>query len=415
MSPPEASAAAVAAPWLDGLDRRDGCGELVTAEPPCSVERIATQGEFTALRAEWDELLAASAADHLFLTWEWLHTWWHHLGRGRRLAILAVRRGGRLVALAPLATSAARPWCWLPASPLRFLGAGTVGSDYLDLIVRRGEEAGATEALAMYLGRQRPVLDLPQLPSDLPAAAALAAGLAERGWEPLERGAQVCPYIELEGLSWEDYVAGLGSSHRQNLRRRLRKLEQGFEVRFERARTAEEAERALDVLVALHRRRWSGRGGSDAFTGPEVIAFHREVVRLALDRDWLRLYVLRLDGRPVAALYGFLYRGRFLFYQAGFDPAFGDHSVGLVTMGLTIREAIAEGAREYDLLHGDESYKFLWAERTRSLVRLELYPPSAEARLRRRGRALARETRSRVRAWLSDRAPAAGKGGGARA
>lgn len=424
MSPPEAGAAAVAAPWLEGgpepgLEERldpglERVGELDTAEPPCSVERIATPRELSALRPEWDALLAASPSDHLFLTWEWLHTWWRHLSRGRRLAVLAVRRGGDLVALAPLATASPHPWCLLPASPLRLMGAGTVGSDYLDLIVRRGEEAGATEALLAYLGRARPVLDLPQLPAGRPAAAALAAGLEARGWELLERDTQVCPYIDLEGLTWKSYVAGLGTSHRQNLRRRLRKLEQGFTVRFDRARTAAEAERALDVLLVLHRRRWSGRGGSDAFTGPDVVAFHRELTRLALERGWLRFYVLSLDGWPAAALYGFLYRGRFLFYQAGFDPAFADYSVGLVTMGLTIREAIREGAREYDLLHGDEQYKFLWADRTRSLVRLELYPPSAYARLRRRGRTLVRRARTRVRGWLAGPAPAAGEGGGRR-
>jgi hypothetical protein len=39
-------------------------------------------------------------------------------------------------------------------------------------------------------------------------------------------------------------------------------------------------------------------------------------------------------------------------------------------MGLASRAAIADGAAEIDLLHGGESYKFLWADRTRELVRL---------------------------------------------
>jgi hypothetical protein len=29
---------------------------------------------------------------------------------------------------------------------------------------------------------------------------------------------------------------------------------------------------------------------------------------------------MRLDGRPVGAIYGFRYRGTFGFYQTGFDP-----------------------------------------------------------------------------------------------
>jgi CelD/BcsL family acetyltransferase involved in cellulose biosynthesis len=47
----------------------------------------------------------------------------------------------------------------------------------------------------------------------------------------------------------------------------------------------------------------------------------------------------------------------------------------LVIVALTIKSAIAEGADEYDFLHGDESYKFLWTQSTRDLYRLELFPP----------------------------------------
>ena len=46
----------------------------------------------------------------------------------------------------------------------------------------------------------------------------------------------------------------------------------------------------------------------------------------------------------------------------------------------TIRRAIEEGAREYDLLHGVERYKSLWANAQRPLVRLTMYPDDAQSR-----------------------------------
>lgn len=368
-----------------------------------AVERISDREAFEALRPEWDELLEASPSSCLFLTWEWLFTWWKHAGGDRRLALLAVRRGGELVALAPFARGTSRPgWPFgrflLPTS-LQLLGTGQVGSDYLDLLVRAGRERPAAEALAEHLAREGSVVELSQLPGERSLAQTLAERLAERGWQAAERRTHVCPVIDLAGLSWEEYVSSLGKSHRQNLRRRLRKLEETFEVRFERAGSELEVDEAFDVLLDLHGKRWRDRGGSDALSDPALVAFHRELTRLALRRGWLRLYVLRLDGRPAAALYGFLYRGRFLYYQSGFDGEFGDYSVGLVIMGLAIREAISEGAREYDLLHGDESYKFLWASRTRELARLELYPPTLEGHLRRHLRGALRGAKARLRAW----------------
>ena len=111
--------------------------------------------------------------------------------------------------------------------------------------------------------------------------------------------------------------------------------------------------------------------------------------------------MLRLDDRPVAAVYGFLYRRTFYFYQSGFDPAFARDSVGLVMLGVAIRAAIEEGVDELDLLHGTERYKEHWASATRNLVRFELYCPGARGFLEREATALTREVR-RVTRLMQD-------------
>jgi CelD/BcsL family acetyltransferase involved in cellulose biosynthesis len=99
-------------------------------------------------------------------------------------------------------------------------------------------------------------------------------------------------------------------------------------------------------------------------------------------------------------LYGFLYNGVFYFYQAGFDPRFSEYGVGLVLMGLAIQRAIEEGAREYDLLHGAERYKFLWAREARELSRLELYPAGLRGSLWKTAWEWNREVRAMARKML---------------
>jgi hypothetical protein len=76
-----------------------------------------------------------------------------------------------------------------------------------------------------------------------------------------------------------------------------------------------------------------------------LTAFHREFSQIALKRGWLRLYLLRLDGKPASFLYGFHYGRKFYFYQSSFDAAYAKHSPGLIMMGLAIRSAIEEGRR----------------------------------------------------------------------
>jgi len=339
------------------------------------LQRITDPSDFADLREEWDELLTASPADSLFLTWEWLSTWWKHLGGRRRLHLLLVREGRELAAIAPLAQRppVVRRLLLFPA--LEFLGTGTVGSDYLDVIVRRGKEREVSHALARAWASTPLVLELAQIHRESSFAAALARRLGQRGWSIRDTPINVCPAIHLAGHSWESYLASLGAAHRYNFQRRLRNLEKRFDVRLDLVQTEAERREALEALVALHTRRWQERGGSEAFGSPRLLAFYDEASRLALQRDWLRLFILRLDGKPAAVLHGYRYGPKFYFYQSGFDPAFAKHSVGLVIMGLTIRHALEEGATEYDLLHGAEPYKFHWADRVHELGRLELFAP----------------------------------------
>ncbi|MBI4609206.1 MAG: GNAT family N-acetyltransferase [Candidatus Rokubacteria bacterium] len=339
------------------------------------VERIEDPAGFEKLRDEWDELLEESASNCLFLTWEWLHTWWRHLGEGRQLSLIAVRCEGRLIAVAPLTVRPRRVTGLVPFRVLEFLGTGSVGSDYLDLIIRRGREREAIRALVEHLADGKLMLELAQVNRHSCLAAGLATQLMLRGWRRSRATTDICPFIRLSGHSWQSYLATLGAEHRYNFGRRLRNLTKRFDVRFERVAWEEQRRTTLSALFALHDVRWRERGGSTAFCTPGLRSFHEEVSRLALQRGWLRLFVLRVDGKPAAALYGFAYGRTFYFYQAGFDPCYTKQSVGLVTLGLAIQNAIEEGVDEFDLLHGDEQYKLHWAREARELERVELYPP----------------------------------------
>jgi CelD/BcsL family acetyltransferase involved in cellulose biosynthesis len=342
---------------------------------------VEDPARFAAIREEWTELLQNSDADNLFLTWEWLHTWWRHLGAGRKLSIVMLRSGRKLLALAPLIERPRQIWSLQLWPSLEFLGGGDVGSDYLDVIVRRGAEHDARTAFAREWHQRALMLHLPRTSNERSTVLQVMADLRRRGWTPRVARTDLCPFIPLAGETWSSYLQTLGASHRSNFRRRLRNLERSFRVDFSQAATEPERQAAFAALTALHGRRWRARGGSTAFHSERLVRFHDDLTRLLLDRGWLRLFVLSLDGTPVAALYGVLYRRKFYFYQSGFDPSFARHSVGLVAMGLSIEHAIRDGAIEYDLLHGTEPYKFLWAQHTRGLTGLELYPPDMRGSL----------------------------------
>ncbi|MCA1798677.1 MAG: GNAT family N-acetyltransferase [Xanthomonadaceae bacterium] len=344
-----------------------------------TTELITDEARFATMGDEWNELLAASASDVPFLTWEWLYTWWKHLREDRTLHIVTVRDGERLIAIAPLALRPPRLGRLQPHRVLEFLGSGLVGSDYLDLIVRRGADRAALTALAAHFGDAGVVAELTRVRPQSSCASVMSGQLDEAGWTVVEEQTETCPYLDLAGHDWESYLQTLGSSHRYNVRRRVRNLEKSFTVEFEEC-TEPRRVACLDALVQLHHLRREQLGGSDALHTDELVAFHRELTEHALKCGWLRLYVMNLDGNPAASVYGFLYGGVYYFYQSGFDPGYNKFSVGLVVLAYSIRRAIEEGVAEYDLLHGNESYKYRWTSTQRPLVRLALYPPDRTGR-----------------------------------
>ena len=106
-----------------------------------------------------------------------------------------------------------------------------------------------------------------------------------------------------------------------------------------------------------------------------------------------------------AAWYGWYVGDRFSYYQAGFEPAWSRYSVGFLLLAETVREAIAEGAAEYDLLVGDEAFKARFATGERLGTSVLLAPPISRSRLaatakrvaRSGVRALPQSARERIR------------------
>ena len=360
---------------------------------------IGTKQEFCSLHDEWNALLASSASNCVFLTHEWLFTWWKHLSEGRELSILAAHDRDKLVGLLPLAKRTAQYTRMMPRIA-EFIGSGVIGSDYLDAIIQKGREEEVLATFGRELNQWDLMLQLNQVRAENCVVSSLPEVLRKHRWMASQADINVCPFIDLRSHTWESYLASLSSSQRYSFNRKLRALKRSCEVRLDVIATRAEALRALDLVIELHQKRWGGRGSSEAFQTPAVTAFHQEFVDLAARRGWLRLIILNLDRAARAAIYGLRYGPTFYFYQSGFDPAYSKHSVGLVIMGLAIKQAIEENASEYDLLHGEEEYKFHWAHKLRDLGRIELFPPHARGRIYKRAIHFNRAARQMVRRML---------------
>ena len=67
-----------------------------------SIKKISTDKEFFKLKKNWNILLEKSENKNIFLTWEWLYTWWKTFKTKKKLNILLAYEETDLVGIAPI-------------------------------------------------------------------------------------------------------------------------------------------------------------------------------------------------------------------------------------------------------------------------------------------------------------------------
>ena len=348
------------------------------------IEEITTTTDFLGLAGCWNSLLAGSAAESIFLTWEWISNWWKVYGKENALRVLVARDGnGEAVAIAPFYTHERIVMSKVPVREIRFLGTGgDVSPDYLDIISLGDREDEAADAFTQYLMNRKDwdVLSLTDLLPTSFAARLLQKSAFNCGLIVKTRDCAICPYIQLP-LSWEEYLCGLGPNMRYNVKRRIRNLDKAFKTRYFVWEDRDCLKDAMERLAKLHIRRWLDRSHSHSFSSPEYNAFHQAVASDFAGRGWLSLSCLELDGQIAGMFYDYHYGGKMYYYQGGFDPHFSKYSLGLVLRAHVIRQAIEGGTKEFDLLKGAYEYKYLWTAHDRTTMTLAIGKKSLAAKL----------------------------------
>ena len=291
---------------------------------------------FDALQEDWSRLAAASG--NVFGTWEWNDLWWRHYGRDRALRIAVLREEDEIATIVPLFL-----WSRRPLRILRLIGHGH--GDRLGPVCENDAETAA-EALRRALEAD---------PHDVFIGDWVAG---EREWGRVLGGRVVrrtgYPILRLPA-SWDEFLSAQSPRFRKSARSQRNRLDRNHEVAYRYA-DAVTLEQDLDDAFRLHRARFGAHTRCN-YCG-EHEGFQRAFAARALERGWLRLLFLDVDGEPVCFEHGFTYENAYFAYQAGRDPAWDRQSVGFVLELETIRRAIETRVEEFRFLGGEEDYKY---------------------------------------------------------
>jgi CelD/BcsL family acetyltransferase involved in cellulose biosynthesis/peptidoglycan/xylan/chitin deacetylase (PgdA/CDA1 family) len=350
-----------------------------------------------ALSPRWNELLCASAADTVFLTWEWTNAWWASYAQGRQPFVLSAWDNGELVGLAPFYLDCLRRWgrSW---KYLRLIGDGSNDSDYLDCFALRGLERETTRAFAGFLAECQDRwnwLDLHGPRTESPTIAGWVERAREQGWEwALEK--IPCATLKLP-QHWDEFLQQLKPRFRTKVRSCLSFFEGNLGSTPLECASSSELDGWLEQLFDLHTRRWLEKAQPGVFGNPAKRDFYRRISKAMLERGWLAFHRLSWGDRPLALQYGFRYHNRFWLLQEGYDPGFENLRPGLALRGWLMRNWIANGCEEYDFLAGDSPYKLEWGAQVHWCVRLRVASAPSAAWAAFRQDQLAGRLKQRVR------------------
>ncbi len=156
--------------------------------------------------------------------------------------------------------------------------------------------------------------------------------------------------------NFDQYIQNLRHGTRKEVRRALRRLEQDPEITIDHRifntpeDVAEFLPLAQQVSDKTYQRNLLGLGIRDN-------AETRRVTTVAAEHGWFQSYLLICNQQPVAFQFGYVYGKTYYAEQTGYDPVWGDKSVGTLVQIYRIRDLIAHGITRFDFLYGDNERK----------------------------------------------------------
>jgi CelD/BcsL family acetyltransferase involved in cellulose biosynthesis len=335
-------------------ERRKPDDVTAQANPPAE---IGVEREIEALADEWDELADQTEAPP-FLRPGWVRSWWCAFGSGQ-LEIVTARRSNALVGLLPVVR---RRGCLFSPTNAHTPEFGVLAVD--ELTRRRVLEA--------VVGRARRRISFDFLETAGSDFAALRATSAQLRLRTLTRPLQRSPYLAISG-DWNTYERSLSRSHRQDVQRRLRRLTEAGEMRFEIFDGKESLHRLLDEGFGVEAAGWKGEGGTAIMSRADTLRFYTDLASWAARIGILRLAFLRLDGRPLAFQFNLEDDGRVYHLKDGFDEEFARFSPGKVLDRAVLLDAFTRHLRTFEFLGDATRAKRDWTPTLREYGRFQAF------------------------------------------
>lgn len=345
-----------------------------------TVEIVRRFEDFQKLEQDWDDALERSGQDSLFLSFAWISCWWQAFGRGKELYILLLKDdAGTLCGIAPLMR-----WqesaSGLPVRKIGFIYNDNASRADFIFCADRSLCLQAVLGHLFSLGASWDMLEFSCMSCDSEHFSLLCGFLSGRDEKLACKEAIDSPYIVFD-CGWDEFFR----RRSQNLRKYIRSITNrmhehgGFAIR-ELTDPGDDLGVVREIFD-VSRQSWKAGCHRDICSSVQNRRFFELFIRESARRGWLRLWLLRLEGKAVAYEIIAYYRGGGFALRADYVEAQRRHSPGSLLNAAILKKSLEEGVREFDFCGHNEAYKKKWTSLSRRHSHVCAYNRSAYGRM----------------------------------
>lgn len=324
--------------------------------------RVVTRTEdFDALRPAWERLFVENPKHSAFLSWGWADAWLRHIAGEHELHVVCLDdTDGDTRFILPLHRPTGGFHVW--RGKLQLVGGyGLECSDNLGCL-RSPDLDERTEELVLAAFERHfgaaDALSLAYLDSSDGFPERFAARIRKTGRHVRIRPDATCPATSLPG-DWDEFLAGLSSNFRAQVRRSFRSVGGDGAPQFRRV-AADDAAAFTSELIRLNRSRFRSKGRRSSLEDATMRAFLGDAVPYLASEGIAWMDTIEHDGATLGSALHFVHGDTVSFYMGGFDERAGKLRPGVALFALVMQRAIEQGCRRFDFLRGDEAYKYRW-------------------------------------------------------
>ena len=346
-------------------------------------ELVTDEAGFLALRPAWNAIAAQRSDLSVFAWHEWFDAAWQWRKDSCRLHVLSWLDRGHVRAILPMLIRIVKG----RLGHFRELSLLTVpDTQFCDMLVADSDRMRAADAFASYLvdhAGEWEVMRLGYLRPDSAIATMLAATMAASGCVVAHTATPGNPFISLQG-DWSTYYGGRSRRLKKANNLAANRLAKAGEVCIDWLEPGDgDAGRLASLvegIVEVSRNSWKSETGTTLDqSGPG--AFIRRLSALAAERGWLSIWMLTLDGRPMATEFQLVHEGNVHGLRSDFRMGSEEISPGSYLNRTLLERLFGRGYRRYYMGPGNNAYKFRWAEDTDPQVAVTIYSRSIAGRI----------------------------------